>query len=199
MKTLPTNLKIVMVAVVLLYASVVARVISTNSDLIYALAYVVFVPKIDIEPIEVVEEIIEITQYEQFLEDLGFKESSNNYNAINRFGYLGKYQFGRATLNNLGYDNISNREFLSNPSLQDKAMEDLLLHNAEILRSYIEKYDGKLIHGVYVTKSGILAAAHLAGPTHVKKWFNTGKDFKDGMGTKLTSYLKNFGGYELGL
>ena len=52
----------------------------------------------------------------KFLEDIGFRESSGNYKAVNQFGYLGKYQFGRKTLNSLGFDNVTNREFLENPS-----------------------------------------------------------------------------------
>jgi len=31
----------------------------------------------------------------------------------------------------------------------------------------------------------------------VKKWFRTGKVRKDGNGVKITSYMKQFGGYDL--
>lgn len=132
-----------------------------------------------------------------FLEAVGMRESSGNYKAVNRFGYLGKYQFGRETLNGLGYSNISNRQFLNNPDLQEQVMEDLLVHNKKLLRRYIEKYDGKVIHGVYITESGILAAAHLAGAGSVRKFFKKGYEFKDGFGTKMTSYIKKFNGYQL--
>ena len=37
----------------------------------------------------------EIKTHIKFLDDIGFRESSNNYKAVNQFGYLGKYQFGR--------------------------------------------------------------------------------------------------------
>jgi len=133
----------------------------------------------------------------KFLDDIGFRESSNNYKAVNQFGYLGKYQFGRKTLNSLGYKDVSNREFLENSSIQEEAMYALLNHNKRILRRQIKKYHGEVIHGVYITESGILAAAHLAGAGNVRKFFKKGYEFKDGNGTKMTSYMVQFSGYKL--
>ena len=156
------------------------------------LALNVITPKIEAPKVELV-----IKNHDKFLEDLGMRESSGNYKAVNQFGYLGKYQFGRKTLNNLGYENISNRQFLSDPTIQEQAMEDLLVHNKKILRRYIQKYDGKVINGVFVTQSGILAAAHLAGAGNVRKFFRKGYEFKDGNGTKMTSYMRKFSNYEL--
>lgn len=138
-----------------------------------------------------------IKNHNKFLEDLGMRESSGNYKAVNQFGYLGKYQFGRKTLNNLGYRNISNRQFLSDPSIQEQAMEDLLVHNKKVLRRYIRKYEGRLVNGIYITESGILAAAHLAGAGNVRKFFRKGYEFRDGNGTKMTSYMRKFSNYEL--
>ena len=138
-----------------------------------------------------------IKNHNKFLEDLGMRESSGNYKAVNQFGYLGKYQFGRKTLNALGYKNISNREFLANESIQEQAMEDLLVHNKKILRRYIRKYEGRLVNGIYITESGILAAAHLAGAGNVRKFFRRGYEFRDGNGTKMTSYMKKFSNYRL--
>lgn len=140
---------------------------------------------------------IKIKDHSLFLNDLGHRESTNNYKAVNQFGYLGKYQFGRATLNALGYDEVSNREFLANPSIQEEAMYALLLHNKKILRRQIEKYHGTTVNGIYVTESGILAAAHLAGPGNVKKFFRKGYEFHDGNGTKMTSYMVMFSDYKL--
>ena len=134
-----------------------------------------------------------------FLSAIGFRESSNNYKAVNRFGYLGKYQFGRKTLNAIGFENISNREFLANPSIQEKAMLTLLKQNKHTLRKEIAKYSGKVINGIYITESGILAAAHLAGAGNVKRFFRKGYEFRDGNGTKMTSYMKQFANYELNI
>ena len=149
-------------------------------------------PKIEAPKVELI-----VKNHTKFLEDLGFRESSGNYKAVNQFGYLGKYQFGRKTLNALGYGDVSNREFLSNASIQEEAMYALLSHNKRILRRQIEKYHGKTINGIFITESGILAAAHLAGPGNVRKFFRKGYEFKDGNGTKMTSYMIKFSDYKL--
>ena len=156
------------------------------------LALEVTTPKIEAPKVEII-----IKDHSKFLEDIGFRESSGNYHAVNQFGYLGKYQFGRKTLNALGYDSISNREFLENHSLQEEAMYALLSHNKHILRRQIKEYVGQTINGIYITESGILAAAHLAGPGNVKKFFRKGYEFRDGNGTKMTSYMTLFSGYQL--
>ena len=130
------------------------------------LALIETTPKIEAPKVEII-----IRNHNQFLEDLGMRESSGNYKAVNQFGYLGKYQFGRKTLNALGYENVSNREFLANGSIQEEAMYALLNHNKKILRRQINKYHGKTINGIFITESGILAAAHLAGPGNVRKFF----------------------------
>jgi hypothetical protein len=158
------------------------------------LALIQNTPKIEAPKVELV-----VKNHDKFLEDLGFRESSGNYKAVNKFGYLGKYQFGRKTLDALGYKNISNRTFLSDPALQEQVMEDLLVHNKKILRRYIKKYEGKVVHGVYITESGVLAAAHLAGAGNVRKFFRKGYEFKDGNGTKMTSYMRKFSNYELNI
>ena len=138
-----------------------------------------------------------IKNHNKFLEDLGMRESSGNYKAVNQYGYLGKYQFGRKTLNALGYKDVTNREFLANASIQEEAMYALLSHNKKILRKTIKKYSGKIINGIFITESGILAGAHLAGAGNVKKFFRKGYEFKDGNGTKMTSYMIKFSDYKL--
>ena len=138
-----------------------------------------------------------VKNHSTFLDAIGFRESSNNYKAVNQFGYLGKYQFGRKTLNAIGFKDVSNREFLANPSIQEEAMLVLLKRNKRTLRREIKKYVGKTINGIYITESGILAAAHLGGAGNVKKFFRKGWEFKDGNGTKMTSYMVKFADYDL--
>ena len=147
-------------------------------------------------PIKLEDLSIETNELGDFLTDLGHKESRNRYEVVNKYGYMGKYQFSKTTLRGLGYD-VSKSEFLSSPETQERAMLELLQHNKELLESYILKYDGDTVHGVYITESGILAAAHLAGAGNVKKFFNRGYEFRDGFGTKLSSYLEKFGGYNI--
>ena len=156
------------------------------------LALEVITPEIKAPKLELI-----IKDHSKFLEDIGFRESTNNYHAVNQFGYLGKYQFGRKTLNALGYENVSNREFLENHSIQEEAMYALLNHNRKVLRRQISKYVGETVAGVYITESGLLAAAHLAGPGNVRKFLRKGYEFKDGNGTKMTSYMVKFSNYKL--
>ena len=146
--------------------------------------------------IEVPEIEIEIKDHSAFLEAIGHFESGNRYHIVNRFGYMGKYQFGRTTLESLDI-NVTRRTFLNSPDLQEEAMDRLLTQNFKSLRRYILKYEGKYVHGVYITKSGVLAAAHLAGAGNVRKFFRKGHEFKDGNGTKMTSYMKTFSDYQL--
>jgi len=137
-------------------------------------------------------------ELEHFLNAIGHRESTNRYDVVNKWGYMGRYQFGKSTLKGLGYD-VSKKEFLSNPELQEEAMLSLLKHNKEKLQKYIDVFDGKTINGIYITESGILAAAHLGGQGSVKRYFRNGKVFKDGNGTKITSYMDKFSGYDIAL
>jgi len=137
-------------------------------------------------------------ELENFLNAIGHRESSNRYDIVNRWGYMGKYQFGKSTLKGLGFD-VTKKEFLNNPQLQEEAMMALLLHNKEKLQKYIDIFDGKTINGMLITESGILAAAHLGGQGSVKRYFKNGKVFRDGNGTKITSYMNKFSGYEIKL
>jgi len=151
-------------------------------------AFANYLPKPTHTPIKVIPKEVCITPPEvtpikivtkelpNFLNQIGKRESSNQYNIVNKFGYMGKYQFGRKTLNKIGYKHISNEKFLSTPSIQEAAMLKLLKSNKHTLRRQINKYANTLRHGVYITESGILAAAHLAGAGSVKKFLRTGKD-----------------------
>lgn len=136
--------------------------------------------------------------FEAFVFSIGKRESGNNYYAENQFGYVGRYQFGRLALKEVGLSSITKKEFKSNSTLQDKAFAALLALNKHYLRKHIDKYDGKLVNGILITESGMLAAAHLVGASSVKKYLNSnGKIIrKDGNGVALTSYLKKFSGYD---
>lgn len=137
-----------------------------------------------------------ILSLEDFLEAVAQSESNNNYSCVNKLGYLGKYQFSKVLLRDLGIK-VSKEEFISNPKIQEFAMRKLLYHNKHILRKEIAMFDGKEVNGVFVTESGILAAAHLGGPKSVKLFLYKGVNKKDAMGTKVSSYMKKFSGYRL--
>lgn len=134
-----------------------------------------------------------------FKEALAFKESSGNYFVTNTLGYLGKYQFGVGTLKLVGISNTSN--FLNDPILQEKAFETNIARNKWIMRRDIKRFVGKSIKGVQITESGMLAAAHLAGPGNVMKYLRSyGKiNTKDAYGTSIDKYIKKFSGYDLSI
>lgn len=131
-----------------------------------------------------------------FKQALAVKESAGLYDLVNAFGYMGKYQFGRCTLRNVGVHDF--KSFLNNPELQERAFEALLSINKWELRKEIRKYSGKIINGIEITESGLLAAAHLGGASSVKTFLKTkGRNgFKDGFGTSVRSYLKRFRGFD---
>ena len=131
-----------------------------------------------------------------FKEDLGFKESRGNYFSVNDFGYLGKYQFGKETLKLIGI--YTPNQFLYSPEMQEKAFLANTERNKWILRKDISRFVGKWINGIEITESGILAAAHLAGPGSVKKYLRSyGKNgFSDAYGTSISYYMKRFSGYD---
>ena len=132
-----------------------------------------------------------------FKELLGFKESGGRYFCVNKYGYMGKYQFN---LNTLKMFKIKNAErFINNPELQEKVFLLNVKRNKWILRKDIKWFVGSIINGSVVTESGILAAAHLSGPGNVKKYLrlNGKTDFKDAFGTSISYYMNYFKDYDL--
>lgn len=134
--------------------------------------------------------------FEGFKEALAFKESRGDYFTVNTLGYLGKYQFGSETLKLIGIHNPNH--FLYNPELQEKAFIANAERNKWVLRKDIKRFEGKVIGGVKVTESGILAAAHLAGPGSVKKFLRSfgNNNFADAYGSTVKYYMKKFSGYD---
>ena len=134
--------------------------------------------------------------YNGFKEALAFKESRGNYFSVNTLGYLGKYQFGAETLKMIGIYNPT--QFLYNPKLQEKAFLANAERNKWILRKDIKRFVGKKINGIEITESGILAAAHLAGPGSVKKFLRSYGSYNtsDAYGSTVKHYMKKFSGYD---
>ncbi len=136
-------------------------------------------------------------EFTGFKEALAFKESKGDYLAVNTFGYLGKYQFGMSTLELMGVHN--DQQFLNNPALQEKVFQVNIARNKWILRKDIKRFVGKRIHGIEITESGMLAAAHLAGAGNVKRYLRSlGKnDVMDDYGSNIAFYIKEFAGYDI--
>lgn len=142
---------------------------------------------------------------DNFSKIIGMKESSNNYKAVNRLGYLGKYQFGGMALKDLGYkdiktgkwtgkDGISNKnDFLESPKIQEKAFSQWRKLLDRYLKNYnVYKHINSKFKGITVTKHGLMAAAHLVGALGVSKMLKYNKVPEDANGTKATDYMKLF-------
>ena len=82
---------------------------------------------------------------------------------------------------------------------QDMAMKQLLKNNKAYLGDYVDKWVGKKKNGIKITLSGLLAGAHLLGPSNVKDFLDNGKVAKDGYGTPITEYIEKFGGYSVNI
>jgi hypothetical protein len=134
--------------------------------------------------------------YVAFKEAIAFKESQGNYEAVNTLGYLGKYQFGVTTLELLGIK--SPDLFLKTPELQEEAFLANTKRNKWVLRRDIKRFVGKKIDNIRITESGILAAAHLAGPGNVKRYLRSYGtiDAADAYGTDILTYMSKFSGYD---
>ncbi|QIG68003.1 baseplate hub subunit and tail lysozyme protein [Rhizobium phage RHph_Y68] len=131
------------------------------------------------------------------------RESSNNYGAVNQYGYCGGYQLGGGALIDLGYakpgtktsslavasnwtgkDGMDSREtFLSSGSKQD-----------EIVLSYARLNYKRLLRAGTVTSedtketvAGYLAVSHLLGSGGARDYKN-GKNGADANGTQASSY-----------
>lgn len=132
-----------------------------------------------------------------FKQAVAYKESRGKSNLVNPFGYMGKYQFGKSTLRAVGITDFD--AFLNDVSLQEKAFKALVAKNKWELRKEIEQYSGRVINGVEITESGLIAAAHLSGAGSVKKYLksNGRNGFTDGFGTSLKSYIKKFASYNI--
>lgn len=134
--------------------------------------------------------------FQDYKDMMGYLESRGNYKIVNRFGYMGKYQFGKRTLKGLvrkGYlktDNLGN--FLEDVELQEKAMDALIQYNLDFFeRNDLLKYIGRTIGGVKISLTGMLAGAHLVGPTSVKRYLKSnGRTVrKDGNNMSIKTYM----------
>ena len=155
--------------------------------------------ELDVESKTLIPIPFTINDFVGFKNFLGFFESVSNYNKVNRFGYLGKYQFGKGTLKIYGVSNIN--EFKNNPALQEKVFLMNVMRNKWILRREISWYSNRYLNGIYVSESGIIAAAHLSGPGNVKKFLRShcdrNLDKEDANGTSISDYMKIFKNYSL--
>lgn len=152
---------------------------------------------------EYVEKRYHESEFLRFIDDLGYRESGNNWLSINRIGCFGEWQFAESTLQYLGYRSITLRKFRKNPKifpreLQMKALRTLIKVNLAYLTNY-ENFVGDSVKGITISKSGMIAASHLGGAGSLKKFLNSKGEInnKDAFGTSISDYLKLFCHYNL--
>lgn len=143
------------------------------------------------------------SEFERFIDDLGKRESGNNWLSVNCIGCFGEWQFKESTVQYLGFKQVTLKKFKKNPeifppALQRSALESLIKVNMALLKDY-ERYIGKTINGVTVTKSGMIAAAHLGGAKSVRLFLKSGGrlDKKDTLGTAISNYMRKFSFYDI--
>ena len=135
----------------------------------------------------------------RFLEAIAHFESNDRYDVVNPYGFLGRYQFSPITIRHLGYD-ILNEDFLRNKRLQDEVMLAYMRENYVSLRPYIEQYNNTNYKGIYITTSSILAGAHFAGATGMRRFLLSRSDSvgkTDANGMTLRRYMTKFSDYNV--
>lgn len=142
-------------------------------------------------------------EFLRFINDLGYRESGNNWLSVNQIGCFGEWQFAESTLRYLGFRKVTLRKFKSDPfvfprELQIGALKALIRVNLIYLKDY-EQYIGHSIKGIKITKSGMIAASHLGGAGSLMKYIDSrGRiNAKDLFGTSVSDYLKNFSSYDI--
>ena len=141
-------------------------------------------------------------------ECLGKRESNNKYEVVNSLGYMGKYQFGYAALEDIGFirkgcyakyrhkapascwsgklGTYSRYGFLKSKKAQEEAIKlHFSLNYSRLIKNgTIKESDSQ------IKKAQAHFVAHLLGATAAYKYFKYNKDSKDGYGTKASEYSK---------
>jgi len=171
--------------------------------------------------LEIKNEIIvekKIITKQDFLYHLGERESCGDYKIANKYLYVGKYQFGKYALREVGYDEykiskIRNSIYYNEDEkcwrfdntlfseLEQEVAINILMSRLEqiYLKDEIDKFVGQTIGGVKITKAGILAGAHLGGAQSVKRYlYSNGKyNRKDANMTSVKDYMRMFEHYHM--
>ena len=149
--------------------------------------------------------------YNDYLDALGARESSDNYSS-KKGQYLGRYQMGSSALQDAGFQDSSGNwttlansygvygpnDFLNSPQAQDVAITNFNMKQCDYIKYYgLDSYIDSEYCGVKVTQSGLLAACHLVGIGTMIKALNDGVAVWDGNGTHASEYMDMFGGYDI--
>lgn len=146
----------------------------------------------------------------EFEQSLYGTESGGNFGASNtakgaggHVGHFGRGQFGQARLDDfsraMGIGQITGDQFMADPNLQQNVEQ---WHWSDIEQFIgergLDRYEGQQIGGVPITRSGMLAVAHLGGKGGLQKFLETGGQYNpsDENGTSLLDYAATHGGLD---
>lgn len=133
-----------------------------------------------------------------FNDRLAASESGGRYDIRNPYGYVGKYQFGQARLDDYMRatgERFTLDDFQANPDLQERVQA---WHISDI-DSAIDKAgygQGVTVGGRTIDRDGLRAIAHLGGIGGMLKYVSTDGAYNpsDQLGTSLSDYGSKFSG-----
>ena len=161
--------------------------------------------------------------FNDYLVALADRESSGNPSIENSYGYLGLYQMGEMALDDASwyeetspdtlandwvgawigdapsYSVVSKDTFLGNTTGQNAAINSYYDRVwGYILYYNLHNFEGNVINGIEITRSGLLAGCHLTGIGTLKNYLesNGASVSVDGYGTSIEEYLTLFANYD---
>ena len=153
-----------------------------------------------------------------FLEKLAFRESTGEYDSHRKGSpFLGRYQLGDETLQQIGFKDSNNdwttlaeslgvhdeESYLDSKIAQEVAVLFALRWGYQYILTYgFDKYIGTKVEGIEVTESGLIAALHLVGIKDVNDAFNGNmpwEDAYDGNGVPALEYMEEMGGFDMSI
>ena len=154
--------------------------------------------------------------YVEFLEILATRESSGDYSAHNKGSeFLGRYQIGSSTFEQIGFKDSNGRwtdlakslgvtseeTYLKSEIAQEVAVLFALRWDYQYLISNgDQKYIGTTVDGVVLTESGLIAGMHLVGNGDMHKVLNGDRSWektKDGNETPALKYVEEMGNLDM--
>lgn len=152
--------------------------------------------------------------YKDYMSKIGDIESTNNYQCVNEYGYMGRYQMGSLALIEAGYMDSNNNwteyagsmgvysrdTFLNSSTAQDDAFYRFNRKQWTYIVNYgLDSYIGKEFNatGVTITPSGLLAACHLVGVGDMNNAFINGTNPVDANGTQASRYMELLYDYDI--
>lgn len=144
--------------------------------------------------------------YAAFKAAIRAREGHGDYSVVNKYGFVGAYQFGMARLCDLGLTRrkfegskgfrnslfefippLTQEAFLAVPGLQDAVFD-----------AHVMNLKPRCVNlGQLSNLSGAIAACHLLGVGGLVEFVRHNIDGVDAFGTKLSEYYDLFKGYEI--